>query len=286
MARPSWDGYLRFNLIAVPVKAFNAAEKGGGKVGFHLVHKGCGQRIHYKKTCPVHGDVSNDEIVSGYEVARGHYVTVEMEERKQARLEDDKTINVDTFVRPGAIDPVYYSGRAFYLIPDGKVAQKPYQLLLEAMRENDRYGVAQVIFSGRGQIAVIRPTDGVLTMILLNYESQVKKPAEFEDQVEHPAVSAQERKLAQTLLEASTSKKFDLDQYKDEYERKLRELIEGMTRRQKPVAVPREEGPAVINLMDALRASLRNTQKAKGRPPTRKRAPTGRARHSTRKKSA
>src|SRR5437763_16769007 len=112
------------------------------------------------------------------------------------------------------------------------------------MRENDRYGVAQVVFGGRGQIAVIRPTEGVLSMILLNYESQVKKPEEFEGQAEHPDISTQERKLAQTLLEASTSKKFDLDKYKDEYNHKLMELVQGKARRQKPMAPAKGEEPA------------------------------------------
>jgi DNA end-binding protein Ku len=289
MARPSWDGYLRVNLIAVPVKAFNAAATGHGKVGFHLIHANCGLRIRYQKVCPVHGEVSNDEIVSGYEVEKGKYVTVEKEERRKVRLEDDKAINIDTFVKPGAVDPIYYSGKAYYLVPDGKVAQKPYALLLEAMRENERYGIAQVILSGRGQIAVVRPAGEVLSMILLNYETQVKKPEEFESQVEHPAISAAEKKLAQTLLESSTARKFDLEQYKDEYNRKLTQLVEGKARKQKPIALApkrKGEGPAVINLMDALRASLRNTDKTTKSASGGKRRGTARHRHAPRKKSA
>src|ERR1051326_6936331 len=112
MARPTWDGYLRVNLIAVPIKAFNAAVSGGGKVGFHLLHANCGQRIRYQKVCPIHGEVPNDEIVSGYEIEKGQYVMVEKEERRNVRLEDDKSINVDTFIKPGDIDPMYYSGRS------------------------------------------------------------------------------------------------------------------------------------------------------------------------------
>jgi DNA end-binding protein Ku len=233
--------------------------------------------------------VPNDEIVSGYEIEKGQYVMVEKEERRNVRLEDDKSINVDTFIKPGDIDPMYYSGRAYYLVPDGKVAQKPYALLLEAMQENDRYGVAHMVLSGRGQIGVVRPAGGVLSLVLLNYETQVRKPAEFEDQVGHPVISAAERKLAQTLLEASTSRKFDLDQYKDEYERKLRELVEGKAKRQKPiVSVPAGKGeePAVINLMDALRASLRKTEKTTKPRGGKKHARVAKHRHTTRKKSA
>src|SRR5438876_4735593 len=126
MPRPSWSGFLKFNLISVPVKGYNAAAAGGGKIGFHLLHKKCNSRIRYKKVCPVHGEVENDEIVSGYEYGKGQYVIVDADERGGLKSEDDKSISVDTFVAADAIDPVYFSGRTYYLLPDGKVAQKPY----------------------------------------------------------------------------------------------------------------------------------------------------------------
>src|SRR6478672_7296535 len=126
MARPSWSGFLRFNLISVPVKGYTAAAAGGGKIGFHLLHAACHSRIKYKKVCPIHGEVHNDEIVSGYEASKGHYVTVDKEERTAIKAEDEKTIAVDTFVPPDAIDPLYFSGRSYFLVPDGKVGQKPY----------------------------------------------------------------------------------------------------------------------------------------------------------------
>src|SRR5581483_1735083 len=131
--RPSWSGFLKFNLVSVPVKGYSATASGGGKIGFHLLHRGCHQRIRYKKVCPVHGEIPNDEIVSGYEYAKGQYVTVEAEEKKGLQSEDDKAIQVDAFVPPGAIDPLYYSGRSYYLLPDGKPGAQPYAVLLDAM---------------------------------------------------------------------------------------------------------------------------------------------------------
>ena len=148
-ARPGWSGFLRFNLISVPVKGYNATVPGGGKIGFHLLHANCHSRIQYKKFCPIHGEVDNDEIVSGYEVSKGKYVVVDKEERKGAKTEDDKTISVDAFVRPDSIDPLYFSGRTYYLVPDGKVGQQPYSVIMEAMREQERYAVARVVFGGR-----------------------------------------------------------------------------------------------------------------------------------------
>src|SRR5437764_4790504 len=113
-AHSSWSGYLKFNLISVPVKGYNAAAS-GGKIGFHLLHAKCHQRIRYKKVCPIHGEVSNDEIVSGYEYEKGQYVTVGKDERGELKEKDDKAIAIDTFVAPDAIDPIYFSGRTFYL---------------------------------------------------------------------------------------------------------------------------------------------------------------------------
>jgi len=184
-ARPSWEGFLTFNLISIPVKAYNAVGP-GGKIGFHLLHAKCNQRIRYKKVCPIHGEVSNDEIVSGYEFAKGEYVTVQREERTDLRERDDKAIAIDTFVGPDAIDPVYYSGRTFYLVPNGAAAQKPYAVLLEAMAGHTRHAIARVVLSGRGQVAVIRPFGRLLGMTLLNFEDQVKSPEPFEGEVGSP----------------------------------------------------------------------------------------------------
>jgi DNA end-binding protein Ku len=230
MARPSWSGFLRFNLISVPVKGYNAAAAGGGKIGFHLLHATCHSRIRYKKVCPVHGAVAEDEIVSGYEASKGRYVTVGKEERAGLREDDEKTIEVDTFVRPDAIDPVYLSGRSYYLVPDGKVARKSYAVLLDAMATGGRHAVARVVFAGRAQVAVVRPCGAVLAMSLLSYASQVKKPEDFADEVGDAAVSAAERKLAETLIAAATAEAFDLGAYKDEYSAKLARLVAGKTR--------------------------------------------------------
>src|SRR5262245_19330427 len=188
-SRPSWEGYLRFNLISVPVKAYNATVAGGGKIGFHLLHKKCSSRIRYKKVCPIHGEVDKDEIVSGYEYAKGKYVIVDPAELDKLRSENDKAISIDSFIRPEAIDPMYFGGRSYYLVPSGHVAQKPYAVLQEVMDKQQRYGIAQLVFAGREQIAVVRPVNNLLAMTILNYADQVKKPKSFEEEVTHPQVS-------------------------------------------------------------------------------------------------
>ncbi len=255
-ARPSWEGFLTFNLISIPVKAYSAAISGGGKIGFHLLHANCGERIRYKKVCPIHGEVSNDQIVSGYEYAKGEYVSVPAGEKAKLKAEDDKSIAIDTFIAPDAIDPIYFSGRTYYLVPNGPAAQKPYAVLMEAMASHDRYAIAQVVFSGRGQVAIIRPFSGLLVMTLLNFESQVKQPEAFAGEVSGAAVSSEERRLAASLLESATTDELEMSRYKDDYAAKLAKLIERKSHgASKHVRAAHGERP-VMDLMDALRRSL------------------------------
>jgi DNA end-binding protein Ku len=261
-ARPSWDGYLKFNLISVPVKAYNATVTGGGKIGLHLVHAKCHNRIRYQKVCPIHGEVTKDEIVSAYEIAKGQYVVLEPGELAELKTENDKAISIDTFIHPDALDPIYFSGSTYYLVPDGRVAQKPYAAIQEVLADKKLHGIAQVVFAGRGQVAAVRAMGGLLAMSLLSYTEQVRKPAQFEEEVTQGEVSAEERRLAQTLIEASTSEAFDLSRYHDEYTARLAKLIEAHSKGKKIVAEKAHEEPVVINLMDALRQSLDRTRKA------------------------
>src|SRR5213078_3806872 len=140
-SRSVWKGFLRFSLVAVPVRAYTAAASGGGGVALNQLHSVCNSRIQYKKSCPIHGEVPSGEIVSGYEYTKGQYVVVDTDELSKLRSEDDKAITIDTFISPTAIDPVYYTGKTYYLVPDGPVGQKPYALLQQAMVDEKRHAV-------------------------------------------------------------------------------------------------------------------------------------------------
>src|SRR5207249_5212812 len=147
--RSNWEGFLRFNLVSVPVRAYSASVPARGKIGFHLLHKDCNQRIRYQKVCPIHGEVAKDEIVSGYEYAKGEYVVIEPEELAKMRTASDKTIRVDTFIAPDALDPISFSDRSYYLVPSGKADQHPFAMRQQVMARESRYAVAQVILGCR-----------------------------------------------------------------------------------------------------------------------------------------
>jgi DNA end-binding protein Ku len=200
--------------------------------------------------------VSNDEIVSGYEYAKGQYVVIDPDELDKLRTESDKSINVDTFVPADSVDPVYHSGKTYYLVPDGPVGQKPYALLRDTMAESNLNAIAQVVLSKREQLVLLRPIEKLLGMTVLEYHAQVKQPAAFEDELTETASSEDELQLARTLIEGMASDEVDLSQYKDTYVEKLTALIEAKVEGKELVTPPAEESPQVINLMDALKASV------------------------------
>ncbi len=254
-ARSSWKGFLRLSLVSIPVKAYTATASGGGEIHLNQIHADCHSRIKYQKTCPIHGEVSNDAIVSGYEFAKGQYVVIDPDELDKLRSESDKAVKIDSFVATDALDPLYFSGRTYYLVPDGPVGQKPYALLHKGMVDQGRQAIAQVVMHGKEQVVMLRPMGKLIAMSMLSFESQVVKPENFEGEVPPQEATGPEMDLVKTLIKASTAPKFDFSKYKDTYTEKLSQLIEAKVQGKEIVAPPQEEAQ-VINLMDALKKSL------------------------------
>src|SRR3954467_10522908 len=112
--RASWKGLFRFGLVSFQVEAINARAPEESDIHFHQIHAACHSRIHYQKVCPIHGEVSNDEIISGYEYKKGKYIEVEPEELESLRSESERALKIDAFVHPGTVDPLYFDGRMYY----------------------------------------------------------------------------------------------------------------------------------------------------------------------------
>ncbi len=259
--RSSFRGFLRLSLVSVPVKGYTANQT-GAEIHLNQLHANCNQRIRYKKTCPDHGDVGQEEIVSGFEHAKDQYVVIDPAEVQALRKKSEKTVDIVGFVPADAVDLKYFSGRMYYLTPDGTPGQKPYQLLREAMEADGLYAVASAILSGREQMVVIRPMEGMLAMCMLQYAEKVKAATEFSDEVQSVKITPAERTLTKTLVEASTLSGFDFSKYKDPYVGELRQLIELKVEGQEIVAVPDVDEPKVINLMEALKASVEGAKRA------------------------
>lgn len=273
---------IRFGLVTFPAEAVNAHAVDKDHIVLHQLHAKCHSRIRYQKTCPIHGPVDNDEIVSGYEVSKGKYVEIDEGELDALRTEEEKALTIDTFVAPDRIDPFYYDGRVYFLAPDGSSAREPYALFLEALRRQERYGVGKVVFSGKEQVVLVRPYDDVLLMVLLNYAAEMRDPTQVA-----PAASVRhgdkQLKLAEQLIASWSDANFDFAAYEDTYYEKLEKLIDAKAHGKEVVAPEVEEEPDVINLTDALRKSLerssrRNGAERKGTLHRKPRAPTPRRR--------
>jgi DNA end-binding protein Ku len=269
-SRPVWKGSIQFSMVSVPVRAYTAGVSGGSGIAFNQLHAECHSRIKYQKVCPIHGEVRANEIISGYEFADGQYVIVEAEEIEKLRPAKDKAVRIAGFLKSDVIDPRYFSGKTYYLVPEGVGAPKPYVLLQRVLKGQNRVAFAQLVISGHEQIVLLRPVDNLIVMTFLNYASEIKPPAEFTDEVPGVEVSQKELDLAKTLTTALAMEDFDLSQYRDNYADNLRKLVEAKIEGREIVTPTEEDVPTspTINLMEALQKSLNDVKKGtKQKPP-------------------
>lgn len=255
-ARSSWKGFLKLSLVSIPVKAYTASSSGGGEISLNQLHADCHSRIKYQKLCPIHGEVTQDQIIMGYEYSKGQYVVIDTAELEKLRTESDKAISIDTFIKPEDVDPIYFSDKSYYLTPDGPAGQKSFALLQQAMVDQGLWAVAKVVMHGKEQVVLVRPMEKLLGMTTLCYQSQVKAPSSFEDELGTPDLSSEEMKLVNMLVSATAEKPFDHAEYRDLYTERLTKLIESKIEGKELVAAPSEEPAQVINLMDALKQSV------------------------------
>ena len=257
--RSSWKGFLQLSLVSVPVKAFTAHET-GAEIRLNQLHKDCHSRVRYKKVCQEHGELASDEIVSGYEYAKDQYVVIDGSELSKIRKQSDRSVKLSGFVKPDEIRSVYLAGKTYYLMPDGVAGQRPYALLRDGMRDGDVVGVAQVVLSGREQLVMIHVQDDLLVMSVLHYAKKIKGMELFAEELAEQEASAEERKLTDTLIEASILSDFDLSSFEDDYVENLGKLIQMKVDGQEIVEAPDREEPKIINLMEALKKSVAEAQ--------------------------
>ncbi len=256
-AHATWKGSLNVSLVSVAVKAYAASRADGNAIRLNQLHAACHRRIGHQKTCPEHGPVASDQIVMGYPCAKDQYVVIDPEELDQLRSQQEKrAIRIEVFLGQEQLSPLYYSERHYYLLPDGAAAQGPYRVLQRAMAARRAEAIGQVVLSKREQLVLVRPLENLLCMTVLRYASQVRLPETFAAELPAGEIDQQELELAGRLIESRTPGEFDLGQYKDAYAEKLLQLVEAKVQGKQLVAPPVEEPRMVVNLMEALRASV------------------------------
>jgi DNA end-binding protein Ku len=254
MARSLQSASLSFGLVNIPVKLYTAASS--KSVAFHMLHEKDGSRIRNHLFCEAENkQVSRDEVVKGYEVTKGRYVEVTDEELTAMEEAANHNVEILEFVPLGAVDPVYFQ-KTYYLGPD-KGGEKPYRLLVEAMKQQNRGAVAKFVMRGKETLVMVRPYNGDhLALNALYYADEVRDVREID--APKGQIRDGELKLAQQLLENLSTDKWDPEKYQDTYRERVLELIRKKEKGQAVVAPERARTGEVLDLMSALKRSLEN----------------------------
>jgi DNA end-binding protein Ku len=262
--RSIWKGHLRLSLVTIPIRVYPATNA-SATVRFNQLHRVCETRIQYKKWCP-HCDreVSDDEIVKGYEFERGRYVVLEDKDIEKVRPESTRVVNLSQFADAAAIDPVLYD-TPYYLAPDGKVAAESFAVMRDALE--GKAAIGTVAFHGRERLVAIEPRATGLVMFTLRRAEEVRKIDGIGELDNVPKkAKADEVALAKKVM-GGFEHTLDLSSYHDTYEDALRRMIERKIEGKQIVEPAEAEAPPrVVNLMDALRKSLDQVSAQKKKP--------------------
>ncbi len=252
-ARPTWKGYLKISLVNIPIKVFPATES-SATISFNQLHGECQTRIQQKKWCPhCSREVSNAEIVKGYEFEKGRYVVLAEEDFENVRPASTRVIDLKQFADDSAIDPMYVD-RAYYLAPDGAVASDAFAVMRDGMK--GKVGIGKLALYGREYLVAVRPYQKGIVMYTLHHAAEIRS-IDVVEELNSVAtkVKPEEIKLAKQVIETFDAP-LDLKTYKDEYREGLQAIIDAKIAGEDVVAPVVETPPKVVNLMEALRKSL------------------------------
>ncbi|RJX27262.1 MAG: Ku protein [Dethiobacter sp.] len=271
--RAMWKGSLSFGLVNIPVRLFAATE--GRDIKFRYLHAPCHTPLEYQKICTTcKKQVPWEEIVRGYEYEKDHFVVLSEEEIKAAAGEGDRLIEITDFVKMEEIDPIFFQN-SYYLAPDGP-GSKPYVLLHKAMLETGKIAVAMITLRTKESMAVVRSYGDILSLSTMFFPDEVRSLQEIPDIPRKVEVREKELEMAKELIENLTAP-FEAENYHDHYREKLLEVIQARVEGKKVVVAPSPEREKVVDLLEALQASVERTQvkKAKNKPKGRvKRSPS------------
>jgi DNA end-binding protein Ku len=257
--RANWKGFLRLSLVTCPVALFPATSE-SEKISFNQINKNTGHRIRYLKVDAETGEeVSNDDIIKGYQVDKDRYLEVTKDELENIALESTRTIEIDEFVPRSEIDDLYLV-RPYYIVPDGKVGHDAFAVIRETIRSLDKVALARVVLTNREHVIALEARDKGLMGMLLRYPYEVRDASEYFDEIQDVKITKDMLDLARHIVEQKSGH-FEPDKFEDHYEAALADLL---AKKQKglPIAAAKKSAPGnVVNLMDALRASLKSDAK-------------------------
>ncbi|MDP9115079.1 MAG: Ku protein [Acidobacteriota bacterium] len=250
MASTVWKGHLTFGLVSFPVKLYSAARS--ESISFNQLHKADNSRVRQVLYCAAEDKpIPRTEIVKGYEYEKDRYVVIEDEEIKKVAPQTAKVMEIQEFVKADSVDPIYLE-TSYYLAPD-EAGEKPYALLFDALKKSGYMGIAKVTMHNREHVVILRPGANGVLMHTMYFSHEIRKVDEFRTDLS--LVKEKELALAQSLVEALAAD-FEPDKYKDTYRENLLQMIESKKEGKEIVATPEPHQEKVVDIMEALRASL------------------------------
>ena len=290
-SRAVWKGQLRLSLVSIPVEMYPATES-GARIRFRQIHGPSGQPVRYEKSVPGFGPVKSEDILKAYELENDEYLLLEPQEIDDIKLETRKTLELVQFVELPEISPLYYD-KPYYVVATDELAEEAYRVLRDALRKADKVGLGQLTMRGREHRCALKPCGDGLLLETLRYADEIRAADPLFSTIEDDAADPDLLAVATQLIERKSAP-FDASAFEDSFATALRDLIERKRRNQQ---TPRARGskdstPAdgekVVDLMDALKASLKASggrAKAASKPkaasaPAKKSAPKSKPRKS------
>ena len=266
--RAYWKGYLKLSLVSCPIALFPATSE-REKISFHQLNKATGNRIRYKKIDAESGEeVDNADIVKGYEIGKGEYIELEPDEIEAVAIESKHVIDIEEFVPRDDIDELYMRD-PYFIVPDGEVGQQAFAVIREAIRKEGMVALGKIVFTSREHIIALEARGKGMVGITLRYPYEVRKEADYFDTIADEKIPKDMLDLALHIVDGKAGH-FKPEQFTDDYEDALKDLLRKKQKGEK-IERPQERAPSnVINLMDALRQSVKGGGEA----------PSGRARQA------
>jgi DNA end-binding protein Ku len=273
--RAYWKGDLKLSLVSCPI-ALYPASSGSERVSFNRINRKTGNRLKQQMVdAGTSEPVERDDIARGYEYAKGQYIQVEDDELDKIKIESTHTIDIDSFVPRSEVDDRYLAS-PYYIAPTDQVGQEAFSVIRDAMRDKKMVGLGRVVLTRREHVVMLEPFDKGLLATTLRYQYELRDQKEYFEDIPDLKLPAEMKQLAAHIVETKSSH-FDPKAYEDHYEKALVELLKSKEAGQPVRAVGEEPTtPRVINLMDALRASLEASGKKPAAASTAARRPAKR----------
>lgn len=259
-ARPYWSGQIRLSLVTLAVEIYAALSR-SRQVPLHEIYRRTGKRVRHQKMA---GDkpIELKDIVKGYEVEKDEYVLLEPKEIQELKIPSKKTIDIVEFVSRDEIDAIYFE-TPYFVVPKEGSAEDAFLVIRDALRATGKIGIGQLAIAGRERLCSIKPCGSGMILETLRYEDEIRKADPFFDEIKETKVDKDQLGLAKELIRRKT-KKFDPKKFHDHYREALEELIKAKQHHRKPRAIQKDRPKSnVVNLMDALKKSLNDSQPAK-----------------------